>query len=196
MPDFLRPHGLYNPWNSPGQNTGVGSYSLLQGSSQPRDQTQVSRIAGRFFTSWATREALCLFGYWKYLLFSRYSLYIFKVFFNVDCFLKAFINLLQYCFCCMFWFFWPWGMWDLSYLLGFKPAPPSLEGEVSTTGPPEKSQRHSRYFTCLSSLERVWSLGILIPNIFRWNYCSNHFKAIFSPSAETQVILYFLPYAS
>ena len=25
---------------------------------QPRDQTQVSHIAGRFFTSWATREAL------------------------------------------------------------------------------------------------------------------------------------------
>ena len=29
--DSLRPHGLYSPWNSPGQNTGVGSYSLLQG---------------------------------------------------------------------------------------------------------------------------------------------------------------------
>ena len=27
------------------------------GSSQPRDWTQVSRIAGRFFTIWATREA-------------------------------------------------------------------------------------------------------------------------------------------
>ena len=26
----LWPHGLYNPWNSPGQNTGVGSLSLLQ----------------------------------------------------------------------------------------------------------------------------------------------------------------------
>ena len=26
-----RPHGLYGPWNSPGQNTGVGSHSLLQG---------------------------------------------------------------------------------------------------------------------------------------------------------------------
>ena len=26
------------------------------GSSQPRDQTQVSHVAGRFFTSWATRE--------------------------------------------------------------------------------------------------------------------------------------------
>ena len=28
--DFLWPHGLY-PWNSPGQNTGVGSLFLLQG---------------------------------------------------------------------------------------------------------------------------------------------------------------------
>ena len=27
----LHPHGLYSPWNSPGQNTGVGSLSLLQG---------------------------------------------------------------------------------------------------------------------------------------------------------------------
>jgi len=27
----LRPHGLYSPWNSPRQNTGVGSLSLLQG---------------------------------------------------------------------------------------------------------------------------------------------------------------------
>ena len=26
----LRPLGLYSPWNSPGQNTGVGSLSLLQ----------------------------------------------------------------------------------------------------------------------------------------------------------------------
>ena len=26
-----QPHGLYSPWNSPGQNTGVGSLSLLQG---------------------------------------------------------------------------------------------------------------------------------------------------------------------
>ena len=27
----LRPHGLYSLWNSPGQNTGVGSLSFLQG---------------------------------------------------------------------------------------------------------------------------------------------------------------------
>ena len=29
--DSLRPHGLYSPWNSLGQNTGVGSLSLLWG---------------------------------------------------------------------------------------------------------------------------------------------------------------------
>ena len=29
--DSLWPHGLYSPWNSPVQNTGVGSLSLLQG---------------------------------------------------------------------------------------------------------------------------------------------------------------------
>ena len=86
-----------SPCNSPSQNTGVGSRSLLQrifptqrsnpgfphcrwilyqlnhqgsprilewvaypfssGSSQLRNQTRVSCIAGRFFTSWATREA-------------------------------------------------------------------------------------------------------------------------------------------
>ena len=31
MSDSSQPHGLYSPWNSPGQNTGVGSLSLLQG---------------------------------------------------------------------------------------------------------------------------------------------------------------------
>ena len=55
--DSLQPHGLYSPWNSLGQNTGVGSLSLLQGSPPPRDWTQVSHNAGGFFTSWATREA-------------------------------------------------------------------------------------------------------------------------------------------
>ena len=98
LSDSLQPHGLYTPWNSPGQNTGVGSLSLLQGifptqeskpgllpcrqilyqlshqgsprilewvaypfskgSSQSRNRTRVSCIAGRFFTNWAIREAL------------------------------------------------------------------------------------------------------------------------------------------
>ena len=51
--DCLPPHGLYSPWNSPGQDIGVGSLSLLQGIFP----TQVSCIVGGFFTSWATREA-------------------------------------------------------------------------------------------------------------------------------------------
>ena len=37
--------------------TGVGSPSLIQGSSWSRSQTRVFYIAGRFFTSWATRKA-------------------------------------------------------------------------------------------------------------------------------------------
>jgi len=31
MSDSLQPHGLYSPWNFPGQNIRVGSLSLLQG---------------------------------------------------------------------------------------------------------------------------------------------------------------------
>ena len=93
--DSLWPHGLYSLWNS-GQNTGVGTLSLLQlifptqvswlqadslhqlshkgsprilewvayllsrGSSQPRNQTGVSCVAGKFFFDWTSREALIL----------------------------------------------------------------------------------------------------------------------------------------
>ena len=34
-----------------------GAFPFSRGYSQPRGQTQASRITGRFFTSWATREA-------------------------------------------------------------------------------------------------------------------------------------------
>ena len=37
--------------DSPGKNTGVGCHTLFQGSSRPRDQTQVSCIAGEFFAA-------------------------------------------------------------------------------------------------------------------------------------------------
>ena len=33
------------------------AFPFFRGSSQPRDGTQVSRIASRLFTSWNTREA-------------------------------------------------------------------------------------------------------------------------------------------
>ena len=56
MSNSLWPRGVYSPWNSPGQNTGVGSLSFLQVIFPTRDQIQVSHIAARFFTSWATGE--------------------------------------------------------------------------------------------------------------------------------------------
>ena len=96
--DSLRPHGLYSPWNSPGQNTRVCSLSLLQGifstqgsnpclphcglilyqlshrgsprmlewvtycfsrgSSQSRNRTWASCIAGRFFYQLSSRNSL------------------------------------------------------------------------------------------------------------------------------------------
>ena len=39
------------------------AFSFSRGSSQHRHWTQVSHIAGRFFTSWATREALLYINY-------------------------------------------------------------------------------------------------------------------------------------
>ena len=40
--------------DSPGKNTGVDCMPSSRGSSQPRDQTQVSHTAGGFFITWAT----------------------------------------------------------------------------------------------------------------------------------------------
>ena len=56
---FSKTHGLYiySPWNSSGQNTGAGSLALLQGIFPIQRSNQIFCIAGRFFTSWATREA-------------------------------------------------------------------------------------------------------------------------------------------
>ena len=45
------------PWNSPGQNTGVGSFSLLQGIFPTQKANPGLPHCRRFFTSWATREA-------------------------------------------------------------------------------------------------------------------------------------------
>ena len=38
------------------------AFPFSRGSSQPRDRTQVSCIAGRFFTIWATRETRSIFN--------------------------------------------------------------------------------------------------------------------------------------
>ena len=48
---------LLCPWGFSRQKYWSGLHALLQGSSQPMDRTQVTHIAGIFFTVWATREA-------------------------------------------------------------------------------------------------------------------------------------------
>ena len=49
--DSLRPHGLCSPWNSPGQNTGMGSLSLLQGIFPTQGSNRGLPHCGQFFTS-------------------------------------------------------------------------------------------------------------------------------------------------
>ena len=50
--------------------------SFFRGSSQPRDQTWVSCIAGRQLTVWATREVLDMWRslYFKQIIWSRYDI--------------------------------------------------------------------------------------------------------------------------
>ena len=57
----------------PGKNTGEGTMPSSRGSSQPRDQTQASRIAGGFFTTWATREPSI--GDWGYIKDDHYTIF-------------------------------------------------------------------------------------------------------------------------
>ena len=48
-----------------GKNTAWVASSFSRGSFQPRNRTQVSCIAGRFFTNWAMKEAHVLTNAWK-----------------------------------------------------------------------------------------------------------------------------------
>jgi len=55
------PHGLKStralcPWDSPGKNVGVGCIPFSSGSSQHRNWTWVSWIAGKLFTIWAIQD--------------------------------------------------------------------------------------------------------------------------------------------
>ena len=60
--DSLWPQGLSSPWNSLGQNTGVGSLSLHQGMFPTQGSNPGLQHSGRFFTRWATRETQV---YWR-----------------------------------------------------------------------------------------------------------------------------------
>ena len=85
----LWPTRLRCPWDSPGKNTGVGAILFSRGSSQLRDHSRVSCIAGRFFTVWVTKEAPSpptlsyiygVFLCYSYVIYSSLCLYfLFKV---------------------------------------------------------------------------------------------------------------------
>ena len=74
-------HGIFL-----GKSTGVGCHFLLQGTSQPRDPTQVSHIVDRRFTVWATREVQIsqLVVKTKYLWTSKKALVYFQVWASYD----------------------------------------------------------------------------------------------------------------
>ena len=60
--------------------------------------------------------------------------------------MKCVLNLLQYCFCFMFFFclfvcfLWSGGIWDFSSEPGIKSGSPTLEGKILTTTPLGKFQ--------------------------------------------------------
>ena len=74
MSNSLWPHGLHSPWSSPGQNTRVGSHSLLQGIFPTQGSNPGLLHATRFFTSWATRETpyTCVNIWYLFFLFLTY----------------------------------------------------------------------------------------------------------------------------
>ena len=57
------------------------AFPFSRGSSQPRDRSQVSCIAGRFFTNWATREEKLVLSDPKAYLMNRISVH-FSLFMN------------------------------------------------------------------------------------------------------------------
>ena len=70
-PTDCSPPGSSAHGDSTGKSTGVGCISSSRGSSQPRDQTQVSRIAGGFFTVWAMGKALAVCKESSFHVFSQ-----------------------------------------------------------------------------------------------------------------------------
>ena len=96
-------------WNSPGQNTGMGSLSFLQEIFLTQGWTQISCIEGAFFTSWARREAhfflkryssypssnFCCYAIlplWEYLFFLHSNVDMNSCFFSYNkyCFIPIF----------------------------------------------------------------------------------------------------------
>ena len=103
--------------------------------------------------------------------FSRLNLYFGFLLFVF----KPLLNLLQYCFCYMFWFFGREARGILAPWPGIKPAPPALEGKILTTGPPGKPL--VLYFVPDFFQEFAWiyQSQLLLFNLFRRFAIIGHF---------------------
>ena len=87
-------------------------------------------------------------GFWVIVLSVAQIKLFFLIFFFFRCgpFLKYLLNLLQCCFCFMFWFLGP----KARRILAPWPAPPVLEGQVLITGSPGKSPNPYSYYRLLT----------------------------------------------
>ena len=141
------------------------AFPFSRGSSQSRDWTQVSRIAGGFFTSWATGEALI--SPQIKLQFTSLTSLTWYIFISVDTLgWEKFLNTEDtYLFCCIFFFFfdclavclqdfssptrnWTQALWKRicqcrrrkrrGFNLGFKKIPWSTKWQLTTVFLPRK----------------------------------------------------------
>ena len=96
----------------------------------------------------------------RYLPTCGFCCFFFFKFFWCGPFSKSLLNLLQYCFYFMFWFFGQEACGILAPRPRIEPTPPALEGEVLTTGPPGKSQHVDSFHSLFPSCEcRTTHLG-------------------------------------
>ena len=120
-------------------NTGVVCHFLLQGIFPTRERTQVSSIAGRFFTIWATGAQL--FYFLDFFLWGPF-LKSFWICYNIA-------SLLCFGFgheACEI----------LASLLGIEPAPPSMEGKSLN----HWTTREACVHVCSAMFDSLWSQGV------------------------------------
>ena len=138
-------------------------YACLSVSQDMQNQVHTYLFPEIFYRKWLNYELILIINYVSLITFclpsfnlntfhelfhviliiilwhGYYSFFFFNFFFSCGPLLKSLFNLLQYCFCFMFWFFGREACGILAPRPGIEPAPPALEGEVLTTGLPGKS---------------------------------------------------------
>ena len=101
-PTSLGPHELSCPWNSPGQNTGVGSLSILQGIFLTKNQIplQVDCLRTELLGRLHLNESRSQIKFWHFGLFFHICLIILTLYINlhsVDKIIKH--NIFSKCLC-------------------------------------------------------------------------------------------------